>query len=204
MGFYDDRILPRVINLTCGAKALFPIRQWACEGLHGEVVELGFGSGLNVGAYPDTVTRVSAIEPSDGGWHLAEDRIKESTIPITRAGLDGQRLPFDDNTFDSALSTFTLCTIPDLQAALHEVRRVVKDDGTLHFLEHGLAPDEKVRRWQHRLDPLEQRIAGGCRLTRDIPRELTDAGLSITANKRFYGAWPKSFGALNVGVAQIQ
>lgn len=203
MGFYDDRILPRAINVICGAKAMFPIRQWACEGLTGEVVELGFGSGLNVGAYPDAVTRVSAIEPSDGGWQLAEQRVANSITPIVRAGLDGQRLPFDDNTFDSALTTFTLCTIPDLQAALAEVRRVVKDGGTLHFLEHGLAPDEKVRRWQHRLDPIEQRIAGGCRLTREIPRELTDAGLTIAANKQFYGAWPKSFGALNVGVARV-
>lgn len=204
MGVYGDRILPRVINVVCGSGALFPIRQWACEGLTGDVVELGFGSGLNVDAYPDAVTKVYAIEPSDAGWHLGAHRVGASSVPIVRAGLDGQRLPFDDNTFDSALSTFTLCTIPDLPAALAEVARVLKPGGTLHFLEHGIAPDENVRRWQRRLDPIEQRIAGGCHLTRDIPRELDDAGLVVTANKKFYGAWPKSFGALNVGMAQVR
>lgn len=203
MGFYDDRILPRLVDLTCGSTALRPIRKWACEGLAGSVVELGFGSGRNVGVYPDAVTRVAAIEPSDTAWALAAARVASSTIPIDRAGLDGQRLPFDDDTFNSALSTFTLCTIPDLQQALGEIARVVKDGGTLHFLEHGLAPDDNVRRWQHRLDPIEQRVAGGCHLTRDIPRELSAAGLTVVTNKQFYGARPKSFGALNVGSARI-
>ena len=201
MGFYERHVLPRLVDLTCGSAALLPIRSWACEGLTGHVIEIGFGSGTNVAAYPAAVTQVTAIEPSDTAWDLAADNVRRSRVPITRAGLDAGRLPFADNTFDTALSTFTLCTVPDLDMALAELRRVLTPDGSLHFLEHGLAPDENVRRWQRRLDPLEQRLAGGCHLTRDISSEITSAGLTLTANKQFYGARPKSFGALTVGVA---
>jgi len=121
MGFYEDRILPRIITKTCGMPAMNKLRRRACEPLSGRVVEIGFGSGFNVGQYPDAVTQVAAVEPSDTGWQLGAERIAASTIPIERSGLDGQRLPFDDDTFDSALSTFTLCTIPDLPAALAEL-----------------------------------------------------------------------------------
>ncbi|AZG48145.1 class I SAM-dependent methyltransferase [Gordonia insulae] len=204
MGFYDDRVLPHLINVTCGMSALTPLRRRTCVGLSGEVVELGFGSGLNVGCYPEAVTRIAAIEPSDNGWRLAADRVASSTVPIDRAGLDGQRLPFDDDSFDAALTTFTMCTIPDLPAALSEVARVVKAGGTLHFLEHGSAPDEAVRRWQRRLEPIQRRVAGGCHLTRDIPGSLTDAGFTVTTVDRFYQpGTPKSFAAMNLGVATV-
>lgn len=203
MGYYEKHILPRLVDLTCGAKALRPIRSWACEGLAGEVLEIGFGSGTNIAAYPRSVSHVTAVEPSDTAWALAADNVRRSPVPITRSGLDAGRLPFDDDTFDTALSTFTLCTVPDLHAALTEVRRVLKPSGSLHFLEHGLAPDENVRRWQRRLDPLEQRLAGGCHLTRDIAGGITEAGLTLTASKQFYGARPRSFGALTVGVASV-
>lgn len=204
MGFYDERILPHLIEFTCGMPALGPMRERTCEGLAGEVVELGFGSGLNVGRYPDSVTRITAIEPSDGGWRLAQERVAGSKVPIDRGGLDGQRLPFDDNTFDAALSTFTLCTIPDLAVALAEVRRVVKPDGTLHFLEHGHAPDPSVARWQRRFTPIQKRVGGGCHLDRDIAGSLTAAGLRVTALEQFYSpGTPKIFGAMNLGVAHV-
>ncbi|MCH5644176.1 class I SAM-dependent methyltransferase [Gordonia sp. ABSL49_1] len=202
MGFYDTHVLPRLINLVCGIGAIRPSRDRACEGLHGRVVELGFGSGHNVESYPDAVTRVDAVEPSDLGWKLAHDRVSASPIHIERSGLDGEHLPFDDDTFDCALSTYTLCTIPDLPLALAEVRRVLKPGGTLHFLEHGLAPDEKVRRWQHRLDPLQQRLAGGCHLNRDIPQILTDAGFVVERLDTFYQPHAaKSSNAMSRGVA---
>ena len=159
MGLYGERVLPRILNAACGSKAVEPLRRRVCAGLAGDVVEIGFGSGLNVPFYPPTVSRVDAVEPSDLSWKLAGRRLSATTVPVQRSGLDGQLLPFADDSYDAALSTWTLCTIPDVAAALRELRRVLKPGGTLHFLEHGLAPDEAVRRWQRRLDPLEQRIA---------------------------------------------
>jgi ubiquinone/menaquinone biosynthesis C-methylase UbiE len=140
MGFYGEQIVPRIVNVACGTKAMSPLRRRACAGLTGETVELGFGSGLNVPFYPAAVTKVYAVEPADLGWKLAGARLAASSTPIERAGLDGQSLPFPDDRFDSALSTWTLCTIPDVATALREVRRVLKPGATFHFVEHGLAP----------------------------------------------------------------
>lgn len=202
MGFYTERVVPRIVNVACGMKANGPLRRRTCAGLTGEVIELGFGSGHNVPFYPDTVTRVAAVEPSDVGWELAQERIGAATVPVERSGLDGQSLPFPDDTFDAALSTWTLCTIPDVDRALAEVRRVLKPGGQFHFVEHGLAPDEKVQQWQHRLEPLQKRLFGGCHLTRRIVPLLTDAGFVVTDVDVFYeeGA-PKFLAADSLGTA---
>jgi SAM-dependent methyltransferase len=202
MGVYGDHVLPRIVNCACGLKAVAPLRRRVCDGLEGEVVEIGFGSGHNVPFYPQAVTRVAAIEPADAGWKLAEKRLRETSVPVRRSGLDGQSLPFEDDSFDSALSTWTMCTIPDVTAALAELRRVLKPGATLHFLEHGLAPDEKVRRWQHRLEPMQKRIFGGCHLTRPVADLVTAAGFTIAALDVFYedGA-PKFLAADSLGTA---
>ena len=202
MGFYGDQVVPRLVNFACGVKTSHPLRQRVCAGLSGEVVEIGFGSGLNVPFYPPAVTRVEAVEPADVGWKLAGKRLAAATIPVHRSGLDGASLPFTDDRFDAAVSTWTLCTIPDVGAALWELRRVLKPGATLHFLEHGLAPDERVRRWQRRLEPIQKRVAGGCHLTRPIVTLLTSAGFIIDELDVFYekGA-PKSIGAFTLGTA---
>ena len=202
MGFYEKRVLPRVMNVVCGTKTVEPLRRRVCEGLTGDVVEIGFGSGLNVPFYPATITRVAAVEPADLSWTLAAKRVGVSSVPVERSGLDGQSLPFADDSFDAALSTWTLCTIPDVAAALLEIRRVLKPGSSLHFLEHGLAPDEGVRRWQRRLDPLEKRIAGGCHFTRPIVDLLTSAGFVIKELDVFYeNGSPKFAGADSLGIA---
>jgi ubiquinone/menaquinone biosynthesis C-methylase UbiE len=202
MGLYGDHVLPRMINTLCGLQMNDPLRERVCDGLEGEVVEIGFGSGLNIPFYPASVSKVSAVEPADIGWKLARKRLEATQVPVERSGLDGQSLPFPDDSFDTALSTWTMCTIPDIDAALAEVRRVLKPGGRLHFIEHGLAPDEPVQRWQHRLEPVQKRVFGGCHLTRPIVPLLKNAGFTIRDVDQFYedGA-PKFLAADSLGIA---
>jgi SAM-dependent methyltransferase len=203
MGFYVERILPRIVHVACGTASLAPLRRRVCAGLHGHVVEIGFGSGHNVPCYPAAVSEVTAIEPADRAWKLAGERLAATSVPVQRAGLDGARLPLADGSCDTALSTWTLCTIPDVEAALREVGRVLKPGGTLHFVEHGLAPDAAVRRWQRRLEPLQRRVFGGCHLTRRIGDLIGAAGFELVECEAFYEpGGPRSFSALTLGTAR--
>ena len=189
MGWWSEQVVPRATDVVLGSGEVARLRDRVCDRLEGEVLEIGFGTGLNVEHYPSAVTRVSAVEPSDVAWRIAEGRARGGAWPpVVRAGLDGQVLSLPDASMDSALSTFTLCTIPHLAAALAEVRRVLRPGGAFHFLEHGLAPDPAVARWQRRLTPLQRRVGAGCHLDRPITDAVRESGLVVEAVETFYVA----------------
>lgn len=201
MGFYRREIVPRFIDKACGSAAMKKGRDLITQGLSGVVLEIGFGSGLNVASYPPEVTKVLAVEPSMVGRRLAAPRIAASPIPIEWAGLHGESIQLDDESCDGALCTFTLCTIPGVTRALTEVRRVLRPGGRFHFLEHGLAPDAKTRSWQHRLDPIEVRLADGCHLTRDPAELVRSAGFDLEFVHSEYSKGPKPWVYMTMGQA---
>jgi ubiquinone/menaquinone biosynthesis C-methylase UbiE len=201
VGWWTDHVVPRVVDVALGNAEVDRLRARTCAGLTGRVLEVGFGSGPNVAHYPPEVGSVSAVEPSDLAWRRAGPRLGAAAVDVRREGLDGQRLDLPDASHDSALSTFTLCTIPDVDAALAEIRRVLRPGGRLHLVEHGLAPDPGVVAWQRRLDPLQGRLCGGCHLDRDISGLVERAGFRFGAIDTFYAAGPRPFGYLYLGWA---
>lgn len=202
MGFYQDQLLPRLQDKMMARKANREVRARVCAGLFGEVVEVGFGTGLNAPYYPTEVTKVLAVEPSALCMRLAKPRIAKTAVPVELAGLTGEQLELPSETFDAVLSTWTLCTISNLKEALAELRRVLKPGGALHFVEHGHAPDANIARWQQRLEPLNKRLAGGCHLTRRIPEAIANAGFVVDQLDSYYfKGEPKPFGYTFEGVA---
>lgn len=191
MGVWDDRVLPRLIDVSLDNAQVHRLRAAVCAGLHGRVLELGFGSGLNLRHLPAAVTALDAVEPAHAAWQLSARERERSRVPVHRCGLDGQRLAAEDESYDAALVTFTLCSIPDVAAALAEVRRVLRPGGSLHLLEHGLAPDPGVVAWQRRLEPVQRRLFGGCHLTRDVPALVAAAGLEMTELDQRYLPGPR-------------
>jgi ubiquinone/menaquinone biosynthesis C-methylase UbiE len=207
MGWWGEQAVPRLVDVGLGTRLVRPLRARVCEGLAGELLEIGFGSALNLEHYPPEVGVVQAVEPSDVAWRLARRKHLERGAAagrptVRRAGLDGQRLDLPDTSVDSALSTFSLCTIPDAAAALAEVRRVLRPGGAFHFLEHGLAPDPAVVRWQRRLAPVQYHLFGGCHLDRPIAELVGESGLVVVELDRFYySIGPRSVGSLYLGRA---
>ena len=206
MGLWRDRAVPRLTDWSLRGQDVGALRAEVCEGLTGHVLEIGFGSGLNVRFYPEAVDRVSAVEPADHGWELSARRRARSPVPVERTGLDGQRLDEADDWFDSALVTFSLCTIPDPAQALAEVARVLDPGGTLHLLEHGLSPDQGVARWQSRLEPWQSRMFAGCHLTRDTLGLVRAAGFTTTWSRQQYLPGPRAghpWTFVTLGVARL-
>lgn len=201
MGVYREQVLPRLVDRACGTGEL---RRWRAEvaaGLAGEVVEIGFGSGLNLPAYPAEVEVVYAVEPALTARRLASERIAAATASVEHIGLDGASIPLPDASCDGALSTFTLCTIPDVDGALAEVLRVLRPGGRFHWLEHGLAPEPEVVRWQRRLDPVQRRVADGCHLTRDSAALVRAAGFDVVHTSSRYAKGPRPWTWMTEGVA---
>jgi len=198
---YGNQILPRAIDLTLRGAEFARLRARVVAGLTGQVLEIGFGSGLNIPYYPPRLKRVQAVDPAAVGRRLAAKRAAACPVPIDYIGADAQALPVGDASVDSALSTWTLCTIPDASRALAEICRVLRPGGALHFVEHGLAPDAKVARLQQRLTPFQHRAFGGCHLNRRIDQLVAAAGLELTRMDTYYMKGPRALGYTFEGVA---
>jgi len=201
VGVYEERVLPRLVEVTCGGAEMERWRRRAAEGLHGTVVEIGFGSGLNLPVYPGEVTRVLAVEPSELARERSRRHHGHPGLRVDHVGLDGESLPLPDDSCDGAFATFTLCTIPRPEVALAELRRVLRPGGRFHFLEHGRSPDDGVRRWQRRFEPVQRRVAGGCHLTRDVLAMVTEAGFTVERVQSRYAKGPKPWTWFTVGAA---
>ena len=203
MGFYGDRILPHIINVAMTTKAIEDERRRCLEPVAGTVLEVGFGSGLNLPFYPASVAKVIGVDPSSTLARLARKRIEAAPFPVEMVGLSAETLPMGDESVDTIVSTFTLCTIPDAGSALREMRRVLRPGGRLHFVEHGLAADPRVERWQRRLNRIQQVVFGGCNLNRPISGLVSDAGFDIERLENSYlKGVPKFGGFLYRGVAR--
>jgi ubiquinone/menaquinone biosynthesis C-methylase UbiE len=202
MGFYQDRVLPHLVNVTMNTSALNDERRRCLEQATGAVLEIGFGTGLNLPHYPPAVTKVVAVDPSDTSARLARARIAASLFPVEIIGLSAERIPVADASFETIVSTFTLCTIPDVASALLEMRRALSLGGRLYFVEHGRAEELSVERWQNRLNSIQKTVFGGCNLNRDIAALIRQAGFDIERLEHAYlkGA-PKFGGFLYRGVA---
>jgi ubiquinone/menaquinone biosynthesis C-methylase UbiE len=201
MGVYADQVLPRAINLMLDNKEAQRHRKRITAELRGEVIEIGFGSGLNVPYYPEAVTKVYAIDPATVGRKLAAERVESSPVVIDYVGLDGADLPLDSASVDAVLSTWTLCTIPGVEDALGEIMRVLRPEGRFHFLEHGRSPEDRVSAWQDRLNPIQNRLAGGCHLNREIDVLIRNAGFEVDQVDTFYLTGPRPMGFMYSGVA---
>lgn len=201
MGFYTEQVVPRLVEWTLGTSGFDTFRARTTESLSGRVVEIGFGSGLNLPHYPAEVESVLAVEPATVARRRAERRIREAAVSVEHVGHDGQQLPLDDDSCDAALCTFTLCTVPDPSLALAELLRVLRPAGRVHFLEHGLSPDPGVAKWQHRMEPLQRKLADGCHLTRDPVSLVEEAGFVMQRNEQRYVQGPKPWCWLTLGVA---
>lgn len=177
MGFYDKYLLPRVVHFTCGQNPAMKQREKVVPLARGKVLEIGIGSGLNIPYYdPDKVSHLWGIDPSREMWSLAEKNAQQHHLDAEFMESVAESIPLEDNSADTVVMTYTLCTIPDVPLALEEVRRVLTPGGRLLFCEHGEAPDAGIRRWQRRMNPVWNRLGGGCNLNRPIPRLLEASG----------------------------
>ena len=204
MSFYEDRILPHIINCALGNKACLRLRAEVCADLNGSVLEVGFGSGLNLPFLPASVDKLYALDPAHLGRKLAAQRLAACAIDVEFIDLQDHSYPLGDASIDAILSTWTLCTIHDLAAALQEMRRILKPGGQFVFLEHGLADNPGTRQWQQRLNGLQQTIGGGCNLNRRIADTIETAGFSIKQLKNYYMQGPKPYTYMYQGIAVVR
>jgi ubiquinone/menaquinone biosynthesis C-methylase UbiE len=202
MSFFSHVIAPRLCDFLLSKSLLGRRRREVLAGAYGDVLEIGFGTGLNLPYYPAHVHKLTAVDPNPGMHRLAQKRIKQRAIEVDQQVISGERLPFEDTRFDCVVSTFTLCSIEDVAQALREVYRVLKSGGKFLFLEHGLSPEPQVQKWQRRLNWLQVRLANGCHLDRNM-KSLVTAQLfaSVEVAEYYLERRPKTHGYLYQGIA---
>jgi ubiquinone/menaquinone biosynthesis C-methylase UbiE len=202
MGIYSKFIFPRLMDLGMSSKVTTPYRQEVLKQARGKVLEIGFGSGLNLPYYPPHVQQLDTVDVNEGMNKLARKNLARSPIAVAYHILDAQQLPFPDASFDTVVSSWTLCSIARVDQALAEVYRVLKPGGRFLFVEHGLSPDADVQKWQHRLTPLQKWMADGCHFNRNIEGIIEAAGFRIEQMRKEYAAGtPKVSGYLYIGMA---
>lgn len=203
MGFYERRILPAMLDFAMRQPPIMKQREKVVPRARGRVLEIGLGSGLNLGFYdPQKVEVVLGLEPSAELTERASVRAAKAEVPLEMVGLIGEDIPLPDAAVDTVLVTYTLCTIPGVEQALAEMRRVLRPAGELIFAEHGSAPDAGVARWQRRIEPLWKRLAGGCHLTRDVPALLRAADFELRDLDQLYLPGPRVATFNSWGIAQ--
>jgi ubiquinone/menaquinone biosynthesis C-methylase UbiE len=193
VGVYERWILPRLLDLSMRNRLLDHYRQRTIETARGLVLEVGVGSGLNLRFYSRAVDRVCGIDLSPELLRLAHTRTADAVVPVSLIRASAEHLPFADTIFDAIVMTWTLCSIANPVAALSEMRRVLKPVGKLLFVEHGLSPEFRIARWQHRLTPYWKRIGGGCHLDRKMDDLIRAAGFQIDAIEKGYMKGPKAW-----------
>ena len=202
MSFFSHVIVPRLCDFLLNKSLLVRHRRGLLACAYGDVVEIGFGTGLNLPYYLDRVDKLTAVDPNPGMHRLAQKRIRQRGIEVDQHVLGGERLPFEDGHFDCAVSTFTLCSIEDVAQAVREVYRVLKPGGKFLFLEHGLSPEPGVQKWQRRLNGLQVRLANGCHLDRDIKALVAAQPFASVEVEEFYlERTPKTHGYMYRGTA---
>ncbi len=203
MGFYTEVIFPRLCDLLLNRPSVAKHRRNLLATACGDVLEVGFGTGLNLPHYPAQVRKITTVDPNAGMHRLAQRRVRRSGIEVDQRVLSGERLPFEDDRFDCAVSTFTLCSIEDVGQALGEVYRVLKPGGRFLFLEHGLSPEPGVQKWQRRLNWLEMLLADGCRLDRNMKGLVAARPFSSVEVEEFYlEKTPRTHGYVYRGIAR--
>jgi ubiquinone/menaquinone biosynthesis C-methylase UbiE len=202
MGFYRNAVLPKLCDLSMRNKRLRPYRERVIGAAEGRVLEIGAGSGLNLQLYRPGAREVVALEPDPSLLRMAERNAKHAPRPVTFLEASAEQIPLDDGSVDTVVTTWTLCTIPDAVRALREARRVLKATGKLLFVEHGLAPERNVQKWQDRLTPVWTKISGGCHLNRPIAQIIETAGYAIERLETGYLPGPKFLAFLSEGSAR--
>ena len=201
MGFYSNLIIPYCIDFTLSGSTLEKYRQQLLADVSGEILEIGFGTGLNLPHYPDNVTKITTIDPNAGMQKLARSRIAASNISVEHKVLNGESLPMADGSFDSVVCTWTLCSIPQVDKAISEVHRLLKPGGKFFFIEHGLSHEPKIQAWQNRLTPVQKVIADGCHLNRQIKHIVQQKFNDVTVEQFYAPKLPKAIGYMYRGIA---